>query len=173
MSDYDVTPEQASHGRVIPDRDLPMLAAQWLVDGYDSPLLRELASLTSREALEGKVRLADVLAELGHPIRGVDSPYEHLPWRGQWEGIWWAVDRMDRTRRPYASAQYVLEIIGDYEGLWEPGGGEALMALLKAWHDLPDQRPAIDDEIRSHLRALQEDDVPPLTANAQHGEGRS
>ncbi|QWC86614.1 hypothetical protein KLP28_08075 [Nocardioidaceae bacterium] len=173
MSDYDVTPEQASHGRVIPDRDLPMLAAQWLVDGYDSPLLRELASLTSREALEGKVRLADVLAELGHPIRDVDSPYEHLPWRGQWEGIWWAVDRMDRTHRPYASAQHVLEIIGDYEGLWEPGGGEALMVLLKVWDDHPDQRPAIDDEIRSHLRALQEDDVPPLTANAQHGEGRS
>lgn len=79
MTDYDVTPEQASHGRVIPDRDLPMVAAQWLVDGYDSPLLREMASLTSRQALEGEVRLTDVLAELGHPIREVDSPYEQLP----------------------------------------------------------------------------------------------
>lgn len=117
MTDYDVTPEQALRGRVIPDRDLPVVAAQWLVDGYDSPLLRELASLTSRQALEGEVRLADVLAELGHPIREVDSPYGRLSWRGQWEGIWWAVDRLDRTHRPYASAQYVLEIIGDYEGL--------------------------------------------------------
>ncbi len=32
MNDYDITPEQASHGRVIPDRELPMIAAQWLVD---------------------------------------------------------------------------------------------------------------------------------------------
>mgnify|MGYP001010692500 CR=1 FL=1 len=52
MTRYDVTPEQAAHGRVIPDRDLPMVAAQWLVDGYDSPLLRELASLTSRQLVE-------------------------------------------------------------------------------------------------------------------------
>lgn len=78
---------------------MPKVAAQWLVDGYDSPLLREMASLTSRQALEGEVCLAEVLAELGHPIRKVDSPYEQLPWRGQWEGIWWAVDRMDRTHR--------------------------------------------------------------------------
>jgi hypothetical protein len=36
----------ASHGRLVPDADLPMLAAQWLTEGYDSPLLRELAGLT-------------------------------------------------------------------------------------------------------------------------------
>jgi hypothetical protein len=170
MTDSDVTPEEASHGRVIPDRDLPMVGAQWLVDGYDSPLLRELASLTSRRALEGEVRLADVLAELGHPIRRVRSPCEELPWRGQWKGIWWAVDRMDRTHRPYASAQYVLEIIGDYEALWELGGGEAFMAMLRAWDDHPDQRPAIDERIRSHLPGLREDAVPPLTASDQQAE---
>ena len=85
-----------------------------------------------------------------------------IVWRGEWEGIWWAADRMDRTHRPYASAQYVLEIIGDYEGLWEPGGGEALMAMLRAWDENPDLRPAIDEQIRGHLRGLREDDVPPL-----------
>lgn len=162
MTDYDVKPEQASHGRVIPDRDLPMLAAQWLVDGYNSPLLREMASLTPKQALEGQFRLADVLAELGHPLREVDSPYEQLPWRGQWEGIWWAVDRMDRTHRPYASAQYVLEIVGDHEDLWGPGGGESLMAMLRTWDENPGQRSAIDEQIRAHLRGLREDDVPPL-----------
>jgi hypothetical protein len=162
MTHDDVTPEQASHGRVIPDRDLPMVAAQWLVDGYDSPLLRVMASLTPRQALEGTVRLADVLTELGHPIREVHSPSEQLPWRGQWEGIWWAVDRMDRTHRPYASAQYVLEIVGDHEDLWGPGGGEALMAMLRAWDENSDQRPAIDEQIRGHLRGLGEVDVPPL-----------
>lgn len=162
MSAGHITPEEASHGRTIPDRELPMVAAQWLVDGYDSPLLRELASLTSRQALEGEVPLADVLAELGHPIPEVDFPYEQLPWRGKWELVWWAADSMDRTHRPYASAQYVLEMIGDDEALWEPGGGDALMAMLQAWDDRPDQRAAIDDRIRRHLRGLREDDVPPL-----------
>lgn len=157
-----MTPEQASHGRVVPDRELPMLAAQWLVEGYDSPLLRELASLSAQEALNGRIALADVLAELDFPLRPADSAYEDLPWRGQWEGIWWAVDRMDRTHTPYASAQYILEIIGDYEDLWGPGGGDRLMALLSAWDENPNDRSAIDDEIRDHLRGLREDLVPPL-----------
>ncbi len=56
MTDDDVTPEQASHSRVIPKRDLPMVAAQWLVGGHDSRLLREMASLRSRQALEREVR---------------------------------------------------------------------------------------------------------------------
>jgi len=159
---FDVTPEQASHGRVVPDRELPMLGAQWLVDGYDSPLLRELASLSTQQALEGKVRFADVLAELGFPIKTSDSPYEDLPWRGQWEGIWWAVDQMDRTHTPYASAQYVIEVIGDYEDLWGPGGGVYLMALLRAWDENCDDRSAIDEQIRDHLRGLREDLIPPL-----------
>ena len=139
-----------------------MLAAQWLVEGYDSPLLRELASLNAREALQGGVRLADVLAELGFPMRDSDSPDEDQPWRGQWEGIWWAVDRMDRTHAPYASAQYVLEILGDVDGLWEPGGGEHLMTLRRDWDNHPEHRSAIDDQIRAHLRSLAEHDVPPL-----------
>lgn len=87
MTDYDVTPEQASHGRTIPDRDLPMVAAQWLVDGYDSPLLRELASLTSRQALEGERYDEIRAAALGLPdadranlandlVHSIDSPYD-------------------------------------------------------------------------------------------------
>lgn len=37
-----------------------MVAAQWLGGGYDSSLLREMASLTPSQALGGTVRLADV-----------------------------------------------------------------------------------------------------------------
>lgn len=139
-----------------------MLACQWLVDGYDSPLLVELASLSVREALEGKVRMDDVLAELGFPQPTTAHPYEALHWRGEWEGIWWAVDRMDRTHSSYASAQYVLEILGDHEGLWEPGRGDDLMALLRSWDENRADRKALDDQIRTHLRSLGEGDVPPL-----------
>jgi hypothetical protein len=50
---FDVTPEQASRGRAVLDADLPMLAAHWLVEGYDSPLLRELAGLSISRLLVG------------------------------------------------------------------------------------------------------------------------
>jgi hypothetical protein len=95
-----------------------MLAAHWLVAGYDSPGLRELAALSRYKGLEARRALPAVLAELGFPIGDSNFPYEELPWRGYWDGIWWAVERMDDTHTPYASAQCVLEILGDVEELW-------------------------------------------------------
>lgn len=145
-----------------------MLACQWLIDGFDSPLLVELAALSPREALEGKVRIHDVLAELGFPERTSTHAYETLPWRGQWEGIWWALERMDRTHSPYASAQHVLEIIGDHEDLWGPGRGDALVALLSSWDENRGDRIALGDRIREHLRGLRECDVPPLLGSPPH-----
>jgi hypothetical protein len=159
---FDITPEQASRGLIIPDTDLPMLAAHWLVAGYDSSRLRELAALSRYEGLEARRALPAVLAELGFPVRDSKFPYEELPWRAYWNGIWWAVDRMDHTHTPYASAQYVLEILGDVEVLWEPGGGERLMSLLREWDDNRERRPAINEQIRAHLMGLREDAVPPL-----------
>lgn len=36
------------------------------------------------------------------------------------------------------------------------------MTLLRLWDENPDQRAAIDEKIRRHLRGLRETDVPPL-----------
>jgi hypothetical protein len=166
VTDDLITPEQLSHGRIVRDEDLPELAAQWLVAGYDSPALRELAGLTRRDAMEASQLVPEVLAELGHPIVASDFPYEYLPWRGHWEGIWWAVDQMDKTHSPYASAQYVLEIFGDVPGLWEPGRGDELMRLLRDWDENRDERRAIGDKIRDHLRSLRETDVLPLSSGS-------
>ena len=74
MADDLITPEQISQGRVVRDEDLPALAVQWLVVGYDSPLLRELAGLTRREATQARELLPKVVAELGHPITANDCP---------------------------------------------------------------------------------------------------
>lgn len=167
MSDDLITPEQISHGRDLRDEDLPGLAAQWLVHGYDSPLLRELAGLTRREAMQARQLLPQVVAELGHPITANDFPHEYQPWRGHWEGIWWAVDHLDKTHSPYASAQYVLEILGDVPDLWEPGRGDELMQLLRDWDENRGDRPAVADRIRAHLRSLRETDVPPLRTRDQ------
>jgi hypothetical protein len=159
---FDVTPEQAARGRVVPDRDLPMLAAEWLTKGWDGPKLRELAGLTTRDVNEASELLPQVLAELGHPVSTVDNPWDDLPWRGYWDHIWWLVNEMDRSHSPYASAQRVLEVASDVPDLWEPARGDALMQLLRDWDGRAQDRAAIGDQIRAHLRSLSEDQVPPL-----------
>jgi hypothetical protein len=71
-------------------------------------------------------------------------------------------EQMDATFSPYASAQRVLEVLGDVPDLWEPGGGQRLMTLLAQWDDHRDQRDGLTEHIRTHLRSLAESDVPPL-----------
>lgn len=166
MNAFDVTPEQASHGKVIPDADLPMLAADWLVEGYDSPLLRELAGLSRRQSTEARQMFEAVLAELGHSVVPINSPYDELPWRGYWDEIWWAVDQMDRTYIPYVSAQRVVEVLSDVPDLWGPGRGEDLMSLLRQWDEQRNGRDDLSELIRAHLHSLRESDVPPLTRSA-------
>ena len=162
MTDFDITPEEASRGRAVRDADLPMLAALWLTRGWDSPLLRELAGLTRHQATEARRMLEAVLAELGHPVMSVHFPYDELPWRGYWEQIRWSIEQMDATFSPYASAQRVLEVLDDVPDLGEPGGGRRLMTLLAQWDDHRDQRDELTEHIRTHLRSLAESDVPPL-----------
>jgi hypothetical protein len=162
VTDLDATPAEVSQGRTVRDADLPMLAALWLTRGFDSPLLRELAGLTRHQATEAAGMLAAVLAELGHPPADVRVPYDELAWCGYWEQIRWSVEQMDRSFSPYASAQRVLDVLGDVPDLWGPGGGEQLMNLLRRWDEQRDHRDELTDRIRTHLRSLQESDVPPL-----------
>ena len=72
---------------------------------------------------------------------------------------------MDKTHSPYASAQYMLQILGDIPDLWEPGGADELVQLLREWDENRDDRPAVADRIRAHRRSLRGSDVPPLGAS--------
>jgi hypothetical protein len=163
-----LTPAQVADGYdgFLPDRELPGLAAKWLADGYDSPALVELAGLTRQDGLEARRLLDTVLEELGFP-RWDGFAWDERPWRGRWPDIWWAVQRMDDTHSPYASAQIVVEIVGDVPGLWEPARGTELMELLARYDNDRDWRDETLDAIREHLRALREDDVPPLVARSE------
>jgi hypothetical protein len=159
------SPEEASRSGAwqVRDEQLPMLAAVWLTQGYDSEELRELAGLTRREARQaGRRLLAGVLASLGWPMRDWRDGPEELPWLGYWYQIAWARDEMDRLLAPYAAAQRVIEVAGDVPDLWVPAGGARLTSLLRDWDQHPADRPQIEDQIREHLRSLQEEDVPPL-----------
>jgi hypothetical protein len=152
---YEITPEQASQGQLLPDRELVMLGAHWLAAGYESAALLELASLGRADLSEARALFEAALTELGHPR----AMREHA-WHGHWGFIDWARSQVDRTHSPYAAAQRVLEVIGDVPGLWEPGRGPELTSLLSQWDANVDDRLAIDDEIRAHLWSLRADECP-------------
>jgi hypothetical protein len=161
----DISPEAASRGDAghLPDELLPMLAAVWLAEGYDSEELRELAALSRQEARQaGRRRLAQVLASLGYPMREWRHSLEELPWLGYWRQIEFAQAEMDRLLTPYASAQRVVEVAGDVPDLWGPAGGERLMSLLRDWDEIPSDRSQIEGQLREHVRSLRAEDVPPL-----------
>jgi hypothetical protein len=158
----EMSPEEASRGRAGHVRDdlLPMLAAGWLAQGFDSEELRELAGLSSQESRQrGRRLLIGVLASLGYPMR---DRLEDVPWLGYWDQIAFACEEMDRLLAPYAAAQRVVEVAGDVPDLWVPAGGDRLIAMLRAWDNRRGERRRIDDLIRVHLRSLRESDVPAL-----------
>jgi hypothetical protein len=106
-----------------------------------------------------------VLDSLGHsPIDG--GSWDSSPWRGYWTSIGWAVREMDRKLSPYAAAQRVIDVVGDVPDLWEPGRGDQLFALLRAWDDQTRDRSEIAVELRNLLRSLHRDDVPPLRGSS-------
>lgn len=163
----DISPQQASRSGAayVRDEDLPMLAAAWLTQGFDSNELRELAGLTRQEARQGGRRLlTGVLSSLGWPMRDWrNAPEGMIPWLGRWHLIAWAQEQMDRMLSPYAAAQRIIEVAGDVPGLWAPAGAERLVSLLRDWDEHPAERQRIDDQLREHLRSLQWDDVPPTS----------
>ena len=173
----EISPAQASlsGARHIRDEDLPMLAAIWLAQGYDSEELRELAGLTRQDGRqEGRLLLPGVLVSLGWPPRDHDDAREwppwleeddarkELPWLGYWSRIAWARDEMDRLLAAYAAAQMVIEVADDEPDLWVPTDADRLRSLLRDWDDHRAERQRIDDQIREHLRSLRAEDVPPL-----------
>jgi hypothetical protein len=161
----DISPRVASKSGAgyLRDEDLPMLAAIWLAQGYDSEELRELAGLTRQESREGgRQLLSGVLSSLGWPMPDWRNSPEEIPWLGYWYVIAWAQEQLDRMLTPYAAAQKVIEIAGDVPDLWGPAGGQRMMSLLRDWDEHPVERNAIDAQLRSHLRSLREEDVPPL-----------
>jgi len=161
----EISPPEASRNGAghVRNEDLPMLAAVWLAQGYDSDELRELAGMTRQEGQQGgRQLLPGVLASLGWPMRDCRNPREEIPWRGYWDAIAWAQEQMDRLLSPYAAAQKVIEVAGDVPDLWVLAGGERLMSLLRDWDEHRAERQQIDDQLREHLRSLREEDVPPL-----------
>lgn len=156
------TPEEAAQTalRDHADVDLPHLAAKWLADGFDSKALRNLAAIGPGGEAEARRLLPTALVSIGFPVVPTDWPDEEGPWRGFGSRIAWAIREMDAKLSPYAAAQCVLEALEELPGLSESVNGADLERLLRDWDASVEQRSALDDRIRRHLRAIRAKDVP-------------
>lgn len=160
-----VSPLQASVGDcdAVPDADLPMLAAQWLVEGWDSEELVELAGLTRAESVpHARHLLSQVLLSLGLSDPLAVDPELHRPWRGRWNDIAWVQEHLGTLLAPYAAAQRILEITETSSELQTAARAGLLGELLTRWDEHASRRSQTSRDIRVILAELREIDC--LTA---------
>ena len=159
MEPFAFSPEEAARGRTVPDRYLPMLAAEWLANGWDSPALRELAGLTVKDVNEVGELFEDAMDELGfRQRRSFRDPYDPA-WLGHWDQIANYVSDMDVLASPYATAQRVIELASETPGLWEPCHCDQLQELLHQWRMREVERGLIGQKVRQILRSITEDSI--------------
>lgn len=128
-----VTPADAARGATqhLPDSDLPLLAARWLAEGWDSEALIELAGMSRAEAqLDARRLLPVVLTSLGFDA---SSDYRSSGLVRYTDLIGWAVRAMNGPFIPYSAAQKVLEVADDEPDTFDGMPGlDALAAALRA-----------------------------------------
>lgn len=127
---------------------LPHLAADALADGFDSPVLRELAALGARDDLEARRLLPVALTELGCSLElWTDSWGELFPWEESRARF--APDLVARTERAVAIVQRDLDEteagLGRLTLHWSGGygdDGEPQLLVVAALGGLRKETPA-------------------------------
>ncbi|SEC49533.1 hypothetical protein [Streptomyces sp. TLI_105] len=126
-----------------PTEDLPVIAAQALAGGLESPALVELAGLSRRDPpADIRDLFVQTMAELGFPVPGVEEA-----WRERMLGaaedmltgslthyeagheIYWCACHLERTDAS-------TKLVGLFVGLWS------------SWEDWPDERASIERDMR-------------------------
>ncbi|MEU6277209.1 hypothetical protein ABZ871_33150 [Streptomyces populi] len=127
-----------------PTEDLPMIAALALAEGLESPALVELAGLSRRDPpADVRDLFVQAMAELERPLPGVEEAWHERMLdaaRGMLSGsltpfeagneIYWCACHLDRTDR---ATELVL----------------LFMALWSNWEDWPEQRAAVEKDMRA------------------------
>ena len=128
-----LSPRDAAAGSTdyVPDERLPLLAAAWLAEGWDSEALVELASMSASDArAEARRLLPTVLDSLGvsNPYSAADEAAARYAAK-----VAWAVREMDSRFVPYSAAQKLLETVDDEPQLFDGmPGTQALRQALRA-----------------------------------------
>ncbi|MDH6143276.1 hypothetical protein P3T35_005310 [Kitasatospora sp. GP30] len=129
-----------------PSEELPMLAAEALAAGVDSPALRELAGLSRSDASQDL--FIQAMTELGHPIPGRQDAWRRLM-------LWEAEALLEGTRQPYQAGHeiywcachlerspHIESVIVEFLGLWS------------TWEDHPIDREATERAMREAAARL-------------------
>lgn len=128
----------------VASEDLPSWAAQALVEGLDSPALRELAGLPRSEVREARDLFQHAVAELGVMLPTEDaSPVDLV--------LFWASRVVAGTVEPVDGANWIIRY---GEDLGWPARLQRLLGLASVWEDWPEGRQETERSIVAEARAL-------------------
>ncbi|MGP3961958.1 hypothetical protein ACTWPT_38825 [Nonomuraea sp. 3N208] len=136
---------------LLPD-ELPLLAAEALARGVDSPALRELAGLFSHEVREARDLFYLAMDELGSPIPDMEEARRRM----MAMVARWAL----KGEMSLHSAAHEVCWQSYYASDSRPLQTESMMRFLSlqsAWEDRPERRAEIEADIRAAMRQLLEE----------------
>lgn len=143
-------------GQIASER-LPHLAAEALVEGFDSPALRELAGLSRDEVREARDLFRRALTELGATMPVEDASADDMV-------LFWASRMVAGTVAPADGANWVIRY---GEDLGWPERLTRLLGLASVWDDWPEGRRETERNMLAEARALLTEHQPDSA-----GEGR-
>ncbi len=129
--------------------ELPMLAAEALARGVDSPALRELAGLFPHEVREARDLFHLAMEELGSPVPDVEEARRRTMAMAARRALQGEMSLYAATHEVYWQSCYVSES-------WPPRM-EIMMRFLSlqsAWEDHPEKRAQIGANIRTAMIRL-------------------
>lgn len=147
-----ITPVDAALGATeeLPDAELPLLAAVWLAQGWQSDPLIELAGMSRDEArLDARRLLQPVLDSLKV---GPGLPRSASGSARFAERVGWAVRAMTGPFIPYSAAQKVLELADDEARTFQ--GMVDLEALASAVQTYEAAAPGNSEPLEEGIRDL-------------------
>ena len=128
----------------VPSEDLPSWAAQALVDGLDSPALRELAGLPRGEVREARDLFRQAVVELGAVLPTEDASPGDL-------ALFWASRVVAGSVAPVDGANWIIRY---GEELGWPERLQRLLGLASVWDDWPEGRRETERSIVAEAQAL-------------------
>ncbi|SCL22384.1 hypothetical protein GA0074692_1384 [Micromonospora pallida] len=117
---------------------LPLIAAQALADGLDSPSLRELAGLSHEEHREARELLDQVIDELGLP--GLPDEDQAI-----WETVWSYARRIVSGAIPPVDGAHAIACYAG--GLMYPESLVRFAFLADLWEDGAARRAPLEQDI--------------------------
>ncbi|VXC22570.1 hypothetical protein [Arthrobacter sp. 8AJ] len=132
---------------LIPPEQYSEIAADLLVDGYDSPALRELAGYPRNDPQGTHDLWSQVRDELDKPFEDDGLARRMLVRR-------WLQQIVDGILDPYTGADLILGLA--WFALGRPAVLNPLVAGRDDWEELPERRDMLQRELRNDARAILE-----------------